>query len=63
MNQRNLIIDTDFLLALILPEEANYLKAIQIWQKSNFGTIFVLNLVKYEALNVLSRKLAQAGAI
>ena len=62
MNQDNLIIDTDFLLALILSEEPNHLKAIKIWQKSNFGTIFVLNLVKYDALNVLSRKLPQVEA-
>jgi predicted nucleic acid-binding protein len=63
MSLDNLVIDTDFLLALILPEEPNHQKAIQLWQISNFGTIFVLNLVKYEVLNVLSRKLPQIEAI
>jgi predicted nucleic acid-binding protein len=63
MNQDNLVIDTDFLLALILPEEPNHLKAVNIWQKSNFGIIFAINLIKYEALTVLSRKLSQLEAI
>jgi len=63
MKQNNIVIDTDFLLSLILPDEPNHLKAIQMWQISSFETIFVLNLVKYETLNVLSRKLPQLEAI
>lgn len=63
MSQENLIIDTDFLFALILPAEPNHLKAVKMWQNSRFDTVFTLNLVKYEALTVLSRKLSQKEAI
>ena len=63
MPRKNLIIDTDYLLALILPSEPNHLKAKEMWQNSKFSNIFTLNLVKYEALTVLSRKLTQKQAI
>jgi predicted nucleic acid-binding protein len=63
MSQKNLIINTDYLLALMLPSEPNHLKAKEMWINSNFNNIFTLNLVKYEALTVLSRKLHQKEVI
>jgi predicted nucleic acid-binding protein len=59
-----ILCDADFLIALLLKEDSNHLKAVGLYNKysENYEFVF-LSITKYEIATVLSRKLPQKEAI
>lgn len=59
-----ILCDADFLIALLLKEDSNHAKAINLYCKHSDNYEFVfLSITKYEIATVLSRKLQQKEAV
>ena len=58
----NVLCDADFFVALLIAEDSNHPKAIEILNNPNYS-FWYSNLTKYELITVLSRKLPQNLAI
>jgi predicted nucleic acid-binding protein len=63
MTNKTILCDTDFLVALLVVQDSNHLKAKQILEKYIDHTFVHSNLTKYELMTVLSRKLTQNQTI
>jgi uncharacterized protein len=62
-SQNSFVLDTDFLIAIILDNEPNHAKALEILKRYPRSNFIVSNLVKYEFCTVMSRKLDHHLAI
>ncbi len=58
-----ILCDSDFLVALLIEEDSNHTKAIEILQQNIACKFIYSNLTKYELMTVLSRKLPQNIAV
>ena len=60
---KNILCDADFLIALLIQNDSNHLKARAIIDNNLDANFLYSNLTKYELMTVLSRKLDQKKAV